>query len=275
MSKPQSFHPSEARQAMVEIKIKKSGTRPMPRGLVHTARFMAMGSMIAALSSQGAAIMPRSPYTIALSNVAYSAARDTVPEKVCIWFDRADEWWEVSPRFERHVREKDMNTDEEIYQKPSTQMFVFSTVEATIISKVCKSLVKTLDGFDHDLKNGRWDRCLFLDSYLASFFHEFFYLYTICRASPKSLPPVARIADSLYDRSPESPKSDKRIMQWRQTADHIIKLRIATKELIYQIKQWQKKELDQPEKTSWEDDAADFVQAYELFLRLYFNLPPQ
>jgi hypothetical protein len=241
----------------------------------HRAGLRMAAVAIAFLAAQAAAVMPRTPYTIPLSNVAYTAAHDTAPDVVCIWFDKADEWWEVSHHFERHVKEKNMNTEEEIYQKPVTQMYVFSTVEATLISKVCKTLIKTLEGFDHDLKNNRWDRCLFLDSYLASFFHEFFFLYTICRGSPKSLPSVARIADSLYDRSPESPKSDKRITQWRQTADHIIKLRIATKELIYQIKQWQKKELEEPEKTSWEDEAADFVQAYELFLRLYFNLPPQ
>jgi hypothetical protein len=85
---------------------------------------------------------------------------------------------------------------------------------------------------------------------------------------------VTCIADSLYDRSPESPKSDKRITQWRETTDHVIKLRIAAKELIFQIKQWQKKELDNQKQTSWEDQSGDFVHAYEFFIRLYFNYAP-
>jgi hypothetical protein len=257
---------------MIELKVtsptvKVSGGNRRPRSMV-------AGLMVFALALGADAIMSRAPYSIPLSNLAYSAGHDTVPERVCIWFDRVDESWEVTPRYQRHIKERNMNTDEVIYRKPSTQAFIFSSVEANLINRICNTLVKTLDGFDHDLKNGRWDRCLYLDSYLASFFHEFYHLYIMCRASPKALPSVVSIADSLYDRSPESPKSDKRITQWRQTVDYIVKLRIATRELMLQIKQWQKKELEIPEKISWEDDAADFVQAYELFIRLYFNLSP-
>jgi hypothetical protein len=221
------------------------------------------------------AVMPRKPYTIPLSNISYTAAHDTAVEKACIWFDKVDEWWEVSPTIQRHIREKNMNTEEEIFRKPTMQEFLLSPVEAQLVSAICKTLIKTLEGFERDLKDNRWDKCLYLDSFLASFFHEFYHLYAICRSSVNALPSVTNIADSLYDRSPESPKSDKRITQWRETADHVIKLRIAAKELVYQIKLWQKKELDNKQQTSWEDQSGDFVHAYELFIRLYFNCDPR
>jgi hypothetical protein len=220
------------------------------------------------------AVMPRKPFTIPLSNISYTAAQDTVAEKACIWFDKVDEWWEVSQNIQRHIKEKNMNTEEEIFRKPTMQEYLLSPIEAQLISTICKTLIKTLDGFERDLKDNRWDKCLYLDSFLASFFHEFFHLYAICRSSVNALPSITCIADSLYDRSPESPKSDKRITQWRETADHVIKLRIAAKELIYQIKLWQKKELDNKQQTSWEDQSGDFVHAYELFVRLYFNYAP-
>jgi hypothetical protein len=258
---------------MIEIKITKPWRMPALRACIPRARFPDICIAVIGFCWGAAGVMPRSPFTIPLTNISYTTAHDTVPEMVSIWFDKVDEWWEVSPHYQKYVKEKDMNSKEEVYRKPVTQEFVLSPIEARIISRICKTLVKTLDGFDHDLKNNRWDRCLYLDSFLASFFHEFYHLYTMCRSSLRSLPSVTSVADSLYDRSPESPKSDKRIMQWRQTIDHVIKLRIATKELIYQIKLWQEKELEKPDNASWEDQSANFVQAYELFIRLYFNLP--
>jgi Ni/Co efflux regulator RcnB len=54
-----------------------------------------------------------------------------------------------------------------------------------------------------------------------------------------------------------------------------MKLRISTRELIYRIKDWQTKELDNPKRDPWKDESGDFVEAYEFFIRLYFNFPPK
>lgn len=243
--------------------------------LSYRARYPDTCMIVISIYFLTAAVMPRAVFTIPLTNISYTAPHDSVEERVSIWFDKVDEWWEVTHNVQKHIKEKDMNTEEEVFTKPSSQGLLLSPVEAQLISKICKGLIKTLEGFEHDLKNNRWDKCLYLDSYLSSFFHEFYHLYSVCHSSTNALPAVTSITDSLYDRSPESPKSDKRITAWRQTTDHVIKLRIAAKELVYQIKQWQKKELDEPEKTTWEDQSGDFVQAYELFVRLYFNLAPK
>jgi len=228
-----------------------------------------------AVASVVYAVEPRKPFSIPLAMVAYFPSQDSVAEKVCVWFDRANESWEISEKEDRHILEKEMQTQQEIYRKSPSQGFILNSVEAQVISRVCKSLIKTLDGFEGDLRKDRWDKCRYLDSYLASFCSGFYHLLTIAKSSKHALPEITCPSDSLYDRSPESPKSDARIDQWRQSRDHVTKLRIAARELIYRIKDWQKKELENSKRDSWEDQSADFVEAYELFIRLYFNFPPK
>ena len=221
------------------------------------------------------AVEQRKPYTIPLAIIAFYPAQDTEPEKACIWFDKASESWEITGKVIRHLRDKDMQTDEEIYRKPAGQEFLLSTVEVQLIDRVLKTFIKTLDGFEQDLKNKQWDKCLFLDSYLAQFCCGFYHMITLARLSSRALPPVTCPADSLYDRFAESPKSDQRIEQWRKTTSHVLLLRIAAKELVYQIKQWQKKELENPKRDPWNDQSGNFVNAYEMFIRVYFNMPPK
>jgi len=221
------------------------------------------------------AVEQRKPYTVPLAVIAYYPAQDSEPDKVCVWFDKASESWEFRAKEVIHLRAKDMQTVEEVYRKPSGQEFLLSTVEAELIDRVAKTLVKTLEGFELDLKNKQWDKCLFLDSYLAQFCCGFYHLITMAKSSTRALPAVTCPPESLYDRSAQSPKSDARIAQWRNTSSHVLLLRIATKELIYQIKQWQKKELENPRRNPWKDQSGNFVNAYELFVRVYFNMPPK
>jgi hypothetical protein len=221
------------------------------------------------------AVEPRKPFTIPLAVLAYSPAQDTMTEKVCVWFDKANESWEVTAKEQRHILAKDMQTEEEIYRKPPGRDFRLNSIDAQLINRVCKTLAKTLDIFENDLKNNHWDKCLFLDSYLSSFFRGFYHLLTVAKNSPRALPEITCPPDSLYDRSPESPKSDVRIAQWRASGDHVTKLRIAARELIFQIKEWQKKELDNPNRDTGNDQSGNFAAAYEFFIRLYFNLPPK
>jgi hypothetical protein len=250
-----------------------------PEGLCMPLRFFQKLLVAAALFLTAASVVyavePRKAFSIPLAMVAYFPSQDTVAEKVSVWFDKANECWEISEKEDRHILEKEMQTEQEIYRKSGSQGFILNSVEAQVISRVCKTLIKTLDGFEGDLKKDRWDKCRYLDSYLASFCSGFYHLITIAKSSKHALPEITCPPDSLYERSPESPKSDVRIDQWRQSSDHVMKLRIAARELIYRIKDWQKKELENPKRDSWEDQSANFVEAYELFIRLYFNFPPK
>ena len=90
--------------------------------------------------------------------------------------------------------------------------------------------------------------------------------------SKDSLPPVTNIADSLFDKSVYSPKSDKRIGHWYSSPGYLTKLRIVTKELVYQIYQWQKIELTNQDRDYYLYKNTMFKEVYELFIRMYFNL---
>jgi hypothetical protein len=221
------------------------------------------------------AVEPRRPFSIPLAMLAYTPSQDTVGEKVVIWFDKAYESWEITTTEVRHILEKDMQTEAEIYRKPPGQVFLLNSVEVRVLNRICGTLIKTLDGFENDLKNNRWDKCRYLDSYLAFFCCGFYHLITIEKSLKQVLPETACPPDSLYDRSPESPKTDVRIAQWRQSSDHVVKLRIAARELMFRLKDWQKKELNNPGRDAWKQQSAGFVEAYDFFIRLYFNLPPK
>ena len=91
-----------------------------------------------------------------------------------------------------------MQTEEEVYRKPSGQEFLLSSVEVEIIDRVMKTLVKTLEGFEVDLKSKQWDKCLFLDSYLAQFCCGFYdKIITIAKSSAGVLPRLTCPDDSL------------------------------------------------------------------------------
>jgi hypothetical protein len=61
-----------------------------------------------------------------------------------------------------------------------------------------------------------------------------------------------------------------RIKSWRQKPEYIVKLRIITKELIYQIKDWQKKELDNPGRNVEVASGKKFEEAFSAFVKIYF-----
>jgi hypothetical protein len=88
------------------------------------------------------------------------------------------------------------------------------------------------------------------------------------------MPKSASVPDSLYDVSLTSPKTDQRIQAWITQRDYLIKLRIIAKELIYQLKEWQKKELDNPSRNVELPAGKKVEQAFTLFMKIYFNLTP-
>ena len=109
---------------------------------------------------------------------------------------------------------------------------------------------------------------------MPRFLKRFYFLVCAARNSPHALPRIARIPDEEYDVSLNSPKSDRRVMMWQQEKDYIIKMRIISKELAFQLKKWQKKELDNSRRNLDVAYSAKAEEAYGLFVRMYFNLKP-
>ncbi len=221
----------------------------------------------------------RSSFSLPLARLSVSFSERThIFEKVRVSFDTDNdptgEYYSIEPITDYEIKETSDGRQKSVHLEQPDKAFIISDFEAQILYKVCKTFIATLEILEKDVHKEHWDRCLYLDSYFPRFLKGFYYLYCAARNSPYAIPKSACIPDSLYDISLTSPKSDKRIAMWKSKPDHLIKLRIITKELIYQLKEWQKKELDNPSRNVEVPAGKKVEQAFTLFLKIYFDLSP-
>ncbi|MBD3344644.1 MAG: hypothetical protein GF401_06245 [Chitinivibrionales bacterium] len=220
-------------------------------------------------------VEPRESFDIPLAKL--SVAKDEVSgqfEKVRITYSGDQDVWTISRIDDTYSKHTRHGIKKEIYKERGQKSYIISDFEAEQLDKVCKTFIKTLNGLEKDLQRERWGKCLYLDAYFPRFLKGFYYLVCAARNSQGALPPVAQIPDELFDVSLRSPKSDARIGKWRANPEYIIRLRIIIKELIYQTKQWQKKELTNSRRNREIAYSEKFEVAYAIFIRLYFNLKP-
>jgi hypothetical protein len=196
-------------------------------------------------------------------------------QEVFLTYGSVHEGWAVADIDDRYVKDTRKLRLDHFYREVPTQAHLLSPFEVEIMNRVCESFCATLLIFDQDLQFRRWDKVSYLDIYLPVFLKGFYWLFTAAKNSRTALPRITDIDTSLYDQSEvKVPRSDARVAIWQKNPDHVIKLRIAAKELTFQIKKWQKKDLNLKKRDPWDDNSAGFVQMYELFFRLYFNIPP-
>ncbi|MBN1578393.1 MAG: hypothetical protein JW913_17660 [Chitinispirillaceae bacterium] len=219
-------------------------------------------------------LQKRHPFTLPLALITTLFDSDNQFVEAYITYGNTSEGWAVGMIDDRYVKDTRRERVDHFYRERPFSAYRLSPFEAKIIERVCKKFEETLAIYEKDLKYGRWSRLLYLDGYFPPFFRGFFYLYCGAHNSMSALPKVTRIADSLYEESLLSPKSDRRIMLWRLNPEQVVKLRIAAKELSFQMKEWRMRVLTIPEMDPRQDRSTKFREAYELFIRLYFNLPP-
>jgi hypothetical protein len=222
----------------------------------------------------------RSSFTIPLARLSVSFdERSHVFEKVKVSSggsddNSSDESWIIAPITDFEIKTTREGRQKFVHVETPDKAFIISDFEAQVLNMVCKSFVNTLEIFEKDLQKRHLDRCLYLDAYFPRFLKGFYYLYCAARNSPYAMPRSACVPDSLFDISLTSPKSDERIKTWQDLPDHIIKLRIITQELIYQTKNWQKKEIDNPSRNVDVPSGKLFEEAFTLFVKVYFNMNP-
>lgn len=158
------------------------------------------------------------------------------------------------------------------YREPSSKAYQLSDFEALQLKLVCKSLIATLEEHEKNLKNGKWGQCLYLDAFLPKFIHNFYLLIGASRDKMDYYRKVVSYFDNEYDISLKSFRSDERVNLWQNTPDCVLKLRIATKELTYQLKHWIKKELGNKNRNPQISLSLKTEEALNLFVRLYFGL---
>jgi hypothetical protein len=222
----------------------------------------------------GGELLKRRPFHIPLPLVTVLFDSDNQFVEAFVTFGGTSEGWAIGPVDDRYVKDTRRERVDHFYRERVNSAYRISTFEANILERVGKKFEQTLTIYEKDLKAGKWDRLLYLDGYFPQFFRSFFYLYCGSHNSMSALPKVTRIADSLYEESTFSPKSDQRVGTWRANPEQVLKLRIATKELIFQMKNWRLRVINIPDIDFRQDRSKDFRESYELFIRLYFNLPP-
>jgi hypothetical protein len=236
--------------------------------------------MIAAISLAGAQTPgKRTPYGIPLAKLSVSFNDQTnLFEKVKVSFGSSDDdessYDIIAPIADFEIKVTKDGRQKIVHNEVPDKAYMISDFEADVLNRVCKTMVPTLETFEHDLQHERWDKLLYLDSFFPRFLRGFYYLYCAARNSPYALPKSICIPDSLYDISLTSPKSDERIRTWQTQNNQIIKLRIVSKELVYQIKEWQKQELDNQRRNPEVSGGKKFEEAFTLFVKLYFNVQP-
>jgi hypothetical protein len=201
--------------------------------------------------------------------VKFDPARQAIDE-VFINYNSAGEGWAIANFEERYVRESKTRSLEKLYKELPTQASLLSSYEVLLINRICTDLSKTLAILDRTLLKEKWDFCAEIDFELVPFMYGFYYLLASAHCEQATLPAAIRIAPEQFDATLPSIKTDTRVNQWQTQPEHILKLRIAIKELIYQIEEWQKSELANPERNAMEDRSQGFLQAYALFIQLYF-----
>jgi len=242
------------------------------------AQILLIAVLAAASLTNAQAQGKRTSYAIPLAklSVTYNDLTHQF-EKVRVSFDNSEDesyYVLIGPIDDDEIKITKDGRQKNVHREPPDKAYMISDFEADILNKVCKTFVPTLETFEKDLQHERWDRLLYLDSFFPRFLKGFYYLYCAARNSPYALPRSICIPDSFYDISLTSPKSDERIKMWQTQPDQLVKLRMISKELIYQIREWQKKELDNPGRNKEISYGKKFEEAFTLFVKIYFNFQP-
>lgn len=218
---------------------------------------------------------PRSAYPVPLVKLSVSFDDETHNlERVRISSDNKSDYVVVTALNDELVRFTRNGREKTVYREVPVTAWHITDFERKQLDEIVQSLVVTLQGLEKDLAKEHFDRVLYLDSFLPRFLRGFYYFTEAIRDGYDPLPRVARIPESAFDVSLNSPKSDERLKKWRSTPQQILKLRIVCKEFAFQLKKWLKSESKNKKTDPARFLNSNTLKAYSLFVRVYFNLKP-
>ena len=218
--------------------------------------------------NDGPNVAPRSPFKIPLAKIAVTFNNATNKyDQVRINFDDAEAYI-IAPGDDMLSKKGGENT---VYRELQQNSYQLSDFEAKTISRVCRTFISALEEYEAILKNESWGKALYFDSYFARFMRGFHVMMCAAKESPEALPRASLVPEEEYDNSENSPKSDARIEMWKTEKDRIMKLRIASKELVSQIKLWQKNELNDPKRDPEISASGNFERTFTAFVKNYFG----
>ena len=181
-----------------------------------------------------------------------------------------DDYVIISSLSDVYVKNSRSKTSKITYRESPDKAYYLTDFEAHQLLLVCKSFVETLEEFEKHLQNGRWGQCLYLDAFLPKFIRGFYLLLGASRNATEGYSKIVRRFEKEFDVSLNSPRSDARVAAWRSTPEGVVKLRIVTKELIYQLKTWERRELTNSKRNPEIILSLKCEEALDLFVRIYF-----
>jgi hypothetical protein len=217
----------------------------------------------------------RDPYDIPLAKLALSFDDETHDlKRVRISFSDNQDYSIITPYNDENIEITRMGREKTVYREQWANAWNVTDFEREQLYEVVGSLIKALEICERDLSRKNFGRLLYLDSFLPKFMRGFYFLCEAAQNYNDPLPRVTRVPESAFEVSLNSEKSDIRVNKWRQTPQHIMKLRIICKEFAFQLEQWQKKYLKNKKENRGPFMHSDLRKAYSLFIRIYFNLSP-
>ncbi len=240
--------------------------------IIRIPAFVLLIVLILPLSITATQLQKRTPFSIPLPSISSRTDKgDPSFKMVTVSKGDSREFVVIGRLNDKLVKHKRQDVKKLEYAEASMISQNLSRFEAQELGKVIQSLVQTLEIFERDLAKKRWDRCLYLDAYFPRFMKGFYHLSCAAFNSHSALPSEVNVPDNLFDVSQRSIKSDLRIFQWQKKKDHIIKLRIASKELGYQLKSFHSRQLATFSKKSEIFSYNEQLRsAFSLFVKLYF-----
>ncbi len=218
--------------------------------------------------SASAGLAERIPYSIQLPKLQVIEGNTAVR----ISRESAVEYAVISDLSDMSMKNGRNKCDKTTYQETADKAYRLSDFEARQLSMVCKALVAALDEFEKNLHHEKWGQCRYLDAYLPKFLRGFYLLIGASRNNSAKYLRETAIFEKEFDVSLYSHRTDARVMRWRETPDCIMKLRIATKELIYQLRFWDRRELSNKNRNPEISLSLKSEEALGLFVRIYFCL---
>ncbi|MBN1306278.1 MAG: hypothetical protein JXA18_00065 [Chitinispirillaceae bacterium] len=240
--------------------------------MVHFKRSVILLSLVIRSSAGYAEEAPgerqaqRIPYPIPLVKLSVmedaAAVRISRPESA--------DYAVVSALDDLAVKSSRHKTERTTYRESPDKAYYLTDFEARQLLLAVKSFVETLEEFEKNLQNGRWGKCLYLDAFLPKFIRGFYLLLGASRNATEGYLKKTRTFEKEFDVSLNSPRSVARVASWRKNPQGILKLRIASKELIFQLKKWEKRELSNPGRNPEIALSLRSEEALDLFVRIYF-----
>lgn len=228
--------------------------------------------LFAQADDESNAVQPREEFSLELPKISVSIDEETREfDGVRITMPGEENQIVIGTFDDMEIKNSKEGREKVLYRELPEKAGYFTKFEIKTILKVNKYFISSVEDFDKFLQKSGWGKCCYFDAFFPHFLSGYYYLICAARNSEAALPLGARIPEKEYDVSLNSLKTDYRINRWRSSPDTVIKLRIISKELVHQLKIWQKN----LEKTKENDDVAtpkELEEALTVFIRAYFCL---